>query len=53
MAQRVCIAQALARQSRFLIADEPVTGLDPGIAQGILEGSGFGEPRCGRHGDYA
>jgi peptide/nickel transport system ATP-binding protein len=36
MAQRVCIAQALARQSRFLIADEPVTGLDPGIAQGIL-----------------
>lgn len=36
MAQRVCIAQALARQSKFLIADEPVTGLDPGIAQGIL-----------------
>ena len=36
MAQRVCIAQALARQSSFLIADEPVTGLDPGIAHSIL-----------------
>jgi ABC-type glutathione transport system ATPase component len=37
MAQRVCIAQALARRSAFLIADEPVTGLDPGIAQSILD----------------
>jgi len=29
MAQRVCIALAIARGSRFLLADEPTTGLDP------------------------
>ena len=34
MAQRVCTGQALARQSKFLIADEPVTGLDPGSRPG-------------------
>jgi ABC-type glutathione transport system ATPase component len=37
MAQRACISLALARGSRFLIADEPVTGLDPTVAQGIIE----------------
>ncbi len=36
MAQRVCIAQALARGSRFLVADEPTTGLDPTVQHGIL-----------------
>ena len=28
MAQRVAIAQVLARQSKFLVVDEPTTGLD-------------------------
>lgn len=37
MAQRVAIAQALARGSRFLIADEPTTGLDPTVQRGILD----------------
>jgi ABC-type dipeptide/oligopeptide/nickel transport system ATPase component len=36
MAQRVCIALALARGSRFLIADEPTTGLDPTVQEAIL-----------------
>ena len=37
MAQRVGIALALARGSRFLIVDEPTTGLDPSLRAGILE----------------
>lgn len=37
MAQRVGIALALARGSRFLIVDEPTTGLDPSLRQGILD----------------
>lgn len=37
MAQRVVIAQALARGSRFLLADEPTTGLDPTVQRGILD----------------
>ncbi len=37
MAQRACIALALARGSRFLIADEPTTGLDPTVQRGILK----------------
>lgn len=37
MAQRVVIAQALARGSRFLLADEPTTGLDPTVQRGLLE----------------
>ena len=36
MAQRVCIALALARGSRFLLADEPTTGLDPTVQEAIL-----------------
>jgi len=36
MAQRVGIAQSLARQSRFLLTDEPTTGLDPTIQAAIL-----------------
>ncbi|RME21439.1 MAG: ABC transporter ATP-binding protein [Deltaproteobacteria bacterium] len=36
MAQRVSIALALARGSRFLLADEPTTGLDPTVQAGIL-----------------
>ncbi len=36
MAQRACIALALARGSRFLIADEPTTGLDPTVQEAIL-----------------
>lgn len=36
MAQRVCIALTLARGSRFIIADEPTTGLDPTVQSGIL-----------------
>jgi ABC-type glutathione transport system ATPase component len=36
MAQRVVIAQALARGSQFLLADEPTTGLDPTVQAGIL-----------------
>ncbi len=37
MAQRVGIAQSLARQSRFLLADEPTTGLDPTVQTAILD----------------
>lgn len=37
MAQRACIALALARGSRFLVADEPTTGLDPTVQKGILD----------------
>ena len=37
MAQRVGIALALARGSRFLIVDEPTTGLDPSLRSGILK----------------
>lgn len=37
MAQRAAIALALARGSRFLVADEPTTGLDPTVQQEILE----------------
>ncbi len=36
MAQRAAIAVALARDSRFLVADEPTTGLDPSVQRGIL-----------------
>lgn len=36
MAQRACIALALARGSRFLLADEPTTGLDPTVQESIL-----------------
>ena len=36
MAQRACIALALARGSRFLLADEPTTGLDPTVQAEIL-----------------
>ncbi|MFH1468625.1 MAG: ATP-binding cassette domain-containing protein [Pseudomonadota bacterium] len=36
MAQRVAIALSLARGSRFLIADEPTTGLDPTVQEAIL-----------------
>jgi ABC-type dipeptide/oligopeptide/nickel transport system ATPase component len=48
MAQRVGIALALARGSRFVLADEPTTGLDPTVQEEILEeirrtaGSGVG-----------
>lgn len=37
MAQRVVIAQALSQGSRFLIADEPTTGLDPSVQQALLQ----------------
>jgi len=37
MAQRASIAMALARGSRFLLADEPTTGLDPTVQEGILK----------------
>lgn len=37
MAQRVCIALGLARGSRFLVADEPTTGLDPTVQEAILK----------------
>ncbi|MEC7240570.1 MAG: ATP-binding cassette domain-containing protein [Myxococcota bacterium] len=37
MAQRASIALALARGSRFLVADEPTTGLDPTIQAQLLE----------------
>ena len=36
MAQRASIALALARGSRFLLADEPTTGLDPTVQEEIL-----------------
>jgi ABC-type dipeptide/oligopeptide/nickel transport system ATPase component len=36
MAQRAAIAVALARDSRFLVADEPTTGLDPSVQREIL-----------------
>jgi len=36
MAQRAAIAVALARNSRFLVADEPTTGLDPSVQREIL-----------------
>lgn len=37
MAQRACIALALARGSRFLLADEPTTGLDPTVQRALLD----------------
>jgi ABC-type dipeptide/oligopeptide/nickel transport system ATPase component len=37
MAQRVAIAMMLARGSRFLLADEPTTGLDPTVQEEILD----------------
>lgn len=36
MAQRVVVAQSLARRSRFLLADEPTTALDPPLQRRIL-----------------
>ena len=36
MAQRAGIAMLLARGSEFAIADEPTTGLDPTVQEGIL-----------------
>ena len=36
MAQRASIALGLARGARFLLADEPTTGLDPTVQQGII-----------------
>jgi ABC-type glutathione transport system ATPase component len=36
MAQRVIVAQALARGSRFLLADEPTTGLDAPLQVEVL-----------------
>jgi peptide/nickel transport system ATP-binding protein len=36
MAQRAGIAMLLARGSQFVIADEPTTGLDPTVQEGIL-----------------
>lgn len=36
MAQRVIVAQALARGSRFLLADEPTTGLDAPVQRRVL-----------------
>lgn len=35
MARRVTIAQALARRSRFLVVDEPTTGLDADAVHGL------------------
>jgi ABC-type glutathione transport system ATPase component len=37
MAQRVALAQALARGSRLLVADEPTTGLDAPVQLALLE----------------
>jgi ABC-type dipeptide/oligopeptide/nickel transport system ATPase component len=36
MAQRASIAMVLARGSRFILADEPTTGLDPTVQERIL-----------------
>lgn len=36
MAQRAALARALAREARFLLADEPTTGLDPTARQAVL-----------------
>ena len=36
MAQRVNVALALARGARFLLADEPTTGLDPTVQEAVL-----------------
>ncbi len=36
MAQRVSLAMTMARGSRFIVADEPSTGLDPTVRNGIL-----------------
>jgi peptide/nickel transport system ATP-binding protein len=37
MAQRVVLAQTLARGSRFLVADEPTTGLDSPVRTRLLD----------------
>ncbi len=37
MAQRVAIAQALLRGSRFLVADEPTTALDPTLQLEVMD----------------
>lgn len=37
MAQRASIALVLARGSRFILADEPTTGLDPTVQERILK----------------
>lgn len=37
MAQRVVLAQSLARGSRFLLADEPTSALDPTVQRAVLD----------------
>jgi peptide/nickel transport system ATP-binding protein len=37
MAQRAAIAAAIARSARFLVADEPTTGLDPTVQREVLD----------------